>query len=151
MENKDTYAYPDTYDISDSLSQRHQQRQNLCLQRRLSQGSVSLPPNIQHCPPPPTPPKRHLFQWPTPQRFPPTPRSSNSATPPFSPSSCRYNGRCKICEIRYHREENCFFLMKVYQALAYLVIDPNSPQLKHNQYQRNTTYDRSASTIRSQQ
>ena len=41
--------------------------------------------------------------------------------------------------------------MKVRQALAYLALDPNSPQVKKSQFQLINKYDNAASTVRSLQ
>ena len=41
--------------------------------------------------------------------------------------------------------------MKVQQALEYLALDPNSPQVEKSQFQLTNKYDNAASTVRSLQ
>ena len=119
--------------------------QNPYIQKRLPRSNIPFPPNIPKRPPQPPYPRGRQVQPPNNQLGPYAPTFN---TPP---GNSGFRGRCKICGVRYHHEGNCLFLLKVKQALAYLALDPNSPQTKRSQFQLANKYDKAASTIRSLQ
>ena len=125
-------------------SLNNQRPENPYLKRRSTQTTSTFPPGI-----PLRPEQPRTTPW---RRVPRSRQPSRSQSPNLRQRNPQgFPGKCLICGVRYHHAENCFFLMKVKQALTYLAADPSSAKTKRAQFQNDSSYENTAATVRSLQ